>query len=95
MTSLDKVRWCGKNLKVSFSRHNHIQMPKEGQSVSTGQLFRVMIVTLANISSLENGVCSDFQNNVFPAVVMSVVCRYTCHLLPAEIALFSALVRLL
>lgn len=32
MNCLDKLLWCGKNLKVSLSKHNHIQMPKEGQS---------------------------------------------------------------
>lgn len=32
IVALDKVRWCGKSLKVSLSKHSHIQMPKEGQS---------------------------------------------------------------
>ena len=35
ITYLDKVRVWGKNIRVAQSRHAIVQMPKEGQPVST------------------------------------------------------------
>src|SRR6218665_1695371 len=51
MQCLDKLNWWGKTIKVSLSKHTHIQLPKEGQSVSTlGQ--RWSSVTHFHISPL-------------------------------------------
>ena len=38
IAQLDRCKWWGKNLKVSMSKHTHVQMPRDGASVRTSYL---------------------------------------------------------
>lgn len=70
MVNLDKLKLWGKNIKVTPSKHNIVQMPKDGQSVrfrlSVTKNYTNICIILQNFYTIRNSfIIYKVKNSVF------------------------------